>query len=293
MNARVKAHYEKLLLALAGGALALSLIWCGYRKARETRPESRATKSPAANYQAVSFPAELPTEDWKSPVSQKAGAGWVYELFAPPTIGRDPSTGDLVVRVAESAGSRNSSSGLKLLSVCSAPYRVQLQGYFGHPGDYVAVLMVVGTRELWYARPGDQWIPQGVTLQRFDPATDTSETGDRAAGRDAIPRAVLWDAKTGAEIILEAGYLTLTDEPQAVVQLMNSSQTRELREGDSWVAGENTYRLDSLIKDPPQASVSQRSAEGQATRMLLLRAGTGEARDSNANMRPGPPHSPL
>jgi hypothetical protein len=226
-------------------------------------------------------------------VPQKAGAGWVYELFAPPTIDRDPSTGGFIVRLAEPAGIGNPNSGLKLLSVSSAPYRVQLQGYFGHPGGYVAVLMVVGTRELWYARPGDQWTAQGVTLRRFDSATDVSEAGDRAAGQDAIPRAVLWDAKIGAEIVLEAGYCTVTDEPRAVVQLANSSQTRELREGDSWVAGKDTYRVDSLTKDPPQVSVSQTGAEGQATRMLLLRAGTREARESNASTRSGPPLSPL
>jgi hypothetical protein len=262
MTMLIKSHPEKFLLVMAGGLLLLSVGWSRWRGTALQLPLSREDWS-NEEYQPATRPVIQAIASWEPPVAQSAGAAWIFEVFGPPTIHRDPNTGEFTAGISSTIHGDRPSSEVTLLAIHAAPYRVQLQGCFSQPDGQVVAFAAESTREIWFARPGERWAAQGVVLEQLDPA--------------GFVRATLRDERTGQQVILVAGEKALTDELLATLWLANNSTTRTLREGDAWVEGEVTYHVDRLSLNPAMAAIVRIDPDRQARTMLVLRLDKPEA----------------
>jgi hypothetical protein len=281
----VKSHFEKLLLILAGVALLLSAGWCWRREAVAVQP-SRESHRDNADYRPAVSAAGPAAPDWHPPVAQTAGADWTFEVFSSPFICCDPRTGKLTAGTPQVAHVDGLESGIRLLAIRAAPYRVQLQGGFGPEGGYVAALAATETREVWCARPGERWVAMDVVLEKIDAGIDASAREHADAGVGHLARATVRDQKTGQRVVLVAGVPTMTRELFATVQLAGNSKTKNLREGDSCGDGEFVYRVDRLSLNPVVvAVVTKREPGREAEETLLLQPDTADAGIPGAGAR--------
>jgi len=292
MTALLKSHFEKFLLGLAGGLALLSIAWSWWRSESGRLPAPVVVSS-GEEYRPAVVPVARTTATWNPPISQSRGAGWVFELFAPPTIHCDPGTGKFAAGIPDAAGSDAQDTGIQVLAIRPAPFRVQLQGCFGPQGDQVAVLAAVDTREIWCARPGERWAALGVVLEKMDLELDRLNRAENGPATVSSAKVTLRDERTGGKVTLSAGVPLLTDENLAIVRLLRNPRPRSLREGDTWADGEVTYRVARVSLDPAVAEVVRIDSGDAVGDTLSLQPEASEASNAIVQVRPvASPFSP-
>lgn len=261
-----KHHYEKLLLAAALGAVAAGCAWSWRRQPDVRRVRSEPEQAILAGAAIVpAAPAPLPAKAaWERPPAQSQGGGWLYEVFTPPVIYYHAAARSFAVTPPHYAPEATDTVfGLELLAVRLAPYRLQLAGYFGTPGDYLAAFVSTEVPQTLLAREGRRFEGLGLTLKRFDVrkvAVETDAPGP--VSYDIAALAVLLDEQTGAEVVLDSRATKLTDTPLAVFQAPDGQgRPRELHEGDTFSEADATYRIERIQFDPPEVVVA-RTAPG-------------------------------
>ncbi len=251
MNTIWRNHFEKLLAAFGLALVAIGLVWSC--EMREPRTAPRALERKTAFGPAVFRRKEADNDgppgllEWTPPVAQPRGAGWVFELFTPPAIRRDPVTGNLtlVLPVGEAP------DGLELLAVHRDLFRLQLAGYFGPPDKRTATFVCPGRPGTILAHAGTRLQQLGLVFRRFEIMPSAAPAGDPSnAG------AVLLDEKTGTEIMLGCGLPALTDTLVAVLRVGPAgAKSLELREGDAFCAMRCGYRVERISLDPSEIAV--------------------------------------
>lgn len=266
MISLLKHHCEKLLLAAVLGAVAAGGAWAWRQQPRlavvRGEPELPGL---AGALPAPSVFGQLPEKTvWAKPPAQSQGGGWLYEVFTPPVIYYHAAARTFAVTPPHyaPAGTAETVFGLELLAVKRAPYRLQLAGYFGAPGDYLAAFVSSEVPQTLLARAGRRFEELGLTLKSFDVRKVAVEADSPGPVYDIAALAVLFDEEAGTEVLLDSRSTKLTDTPLAVFQAPDGKgRPRELQEGDTFSEADATYRIERIQLDPPEVVVA-RTAPG-------------------------------
>jgi len=244
MKSLLMIYYDKLLVALATTLLAASGGWMWSHRADigRLRQQPVAVHLTGAAYDrfGLSPPGTQPAV-WSEPAPQAPGGEWLYEVFTPPS---QPVDEDRPI-------------GLELLDVRREPYRLQLVGYFGEPGDYLAAFVSPEQPGTLLARRGYRFEQLGITLQSFAVRKIAVEHGDAWPVYDMAALAVLFDEKTGTEVVLDSRVRKLTDTPLAVLRLPTAGPPRVLREGDTVADGRAVYCIERIQLEPPEVILAR------------------------------------
>lgn len=273
MSAR-RFPFERLFAALAFAGIVTTAAWRWHQQAslRRLRAEPSTAELIGGAYSSAPLPDwPAPSRPWSKPRAQSSGAGWLYELFTPPTIYFHPTarvfTVDAPVTLAEEA---ERPFGLELLAVKREPFRLQLVGYVGAPGDYVAAFVSEQTSETLLARAGARFAPLGLALKSFEVrCVDLAPPSMREVA--AVAR--LHDERSGAEVILDTRAPTLTDTPLALLRgrADPKAKPRVVRLGDTWEQEGATFRVERIQLDPPEVVVAKHVAGLPAPELRVLK----------------------
>lgn len=275
MTYLIKPVYERIVLAMALVAAVASVVWFWRQQAviriLHREPIRPVLSGPA--YAASQWPLpQAPGALWSKPPAQSRGSDWLYEVFTPPAITYNRVTQSFAI-----ASSRPHSKpvaaehGLQLQSVKLEPYRLQLVGYFGEPGDHQAVFTSPRTQETILARPGHRFEPLGLTLKSFDVRKVAVERGEPGPMYEVAAVAVLQDEIIDAEVVLDSRTRKLTDTPLAVFNRPGATDgPRELHEGDAFTSDDAVYRIERIQLDPVEVVVTRTSSGLLEPEMLIL-----------------------
>jgi hypothetical protein len=262
---KILRYWDKIAMlvscALLAGGFALAMNW---RHEIGSLPPVRfkLAVGPATNLSAEDLRAgrQVARREWNPPVAQSRGPGWVYDVFTPPAIVRDSTSGRLALDLPEGGAPAE----LELIAVKREPYRLQLTGYFGGPGNYTVVFAREKSPGVVLARGGFCFEPSGLILQSF---ANKGMSGEP----DAPAEAVLLDWGTGERVVLVCGRRKLTDVPFAVVQAGSAGGPPvELREGDSFHSAGSDYRVEHITLEPAEVSLTTISPDPAQIKRCVL-----------------------
>jgi hypothetical protein len=173
--------------------------------------------------------------------------------------------------------------GLELLAVKTAPFPLQLTGYFGEPGDYGVVFQRTDQPETLLARRGHRFEQLGLTLRSFEVRKVAVKHDDAWPVYEAAGFAVLLDMKTGAEVELDSRRRP-TDTREAVLRGAADNHVVIRREGELIVEREATYRIQRIQLDPPEVVLvgSAEKTSAPQTHVLRLVPPTNEPAEPSA-----------
>lgn len=263
MSELIKTNYDKLLVGLGAALLAVSGGWMWVHQVDITRLRHQPVTAELAGAAYVASGLRLPeakTAAWPKPVAQSQGSGWLYEVFTPPVIYYNPLAKSFTVTPPMNLADGGAPFGLELLDVNFEPYRLQLVGYFGEPGDFLAAFVSPHQPETWLARSGRRFDQLGLTLKSFDVKKVVVAHTDAWPVYDVAALAVLFDEKSGTEVVLDSRARKLTDTPFAVLRLVAAgSAPRTLHEGDTFSDDTGSYRIERIQVDPPEVVVARQT----------------------------------
>jgi hypothetical protein len=277
MSQLLKTNYDKLLVAFTAVVLAASAGWMWSHQADIARlrqqPVEADLDGPAYAVSGLTAP-ETRTAAWAKPAVQSHGSGWLYEVFTPPVIYYNTLARSFAVTPPMHLTDGGMPFGLELLDVKLEPYRLQLVGYFGGPDDYLAAFVSGDQPETLLARSGRHFEELGLTLRSFDVKKVVVAHTDAWPVYDVAALAVLFDEKTGTEVVLDSRARKLTDTPLAVLRLSAAGgPPRTLHEGDTFADDTSTYRIERIQLDPPEVVVAKQTPGLPLPETRLLRPG--------------------
>jgi hypothetical protein len=190
----------------------------------------------------------------------------------------------------------SSSFGLELLEVRLEPFRLQLVGYFGGPGDYLAAFVSPSSPDTLLAREGHHFENLGLILKSFAVKNVAVDDIDPRPVFEAAAFAVLEDEKTGTAVVLDSRICKLTGTRLAIFHLVTENvQTSGLREGEKFSAEGSTYCIERIQLDPPEVVVARQTAGSSGTETRILHpiaADDGQDAGKSANSNPFPSRPP-
>jgi hypothetical protein len=261
---RLARHYEKFLLALAAAGAVASGGWFWQQEAdvRLLRAEPVAARLTGSVYELVTVKRSATVAAvWPEPKAQSQGAGWLYEVFTPPVIYYDARANSFVVSLPHDSVEGSPPAGLELIEVKREPYRLQLAGYFGVPGNYLVAFTSAHTPGTLLAREGHRFEDLGLRLVSFTAKKIPVPHPEARPAYEAAAFAVMQDEETGGEVILDSRAARLTDTPLAVFQSRTGAgPRRELHEGEIYAEAEASYRIERIQLDPPEVAVVRLTA---------------------------------
>ncbi len=262
MSRFLQSNYEKILVILAAGAVALALSWT-WRQQREIRAMDEARDARVALTGRTYAPAtwRVPAPDrtaWPKAPEQSAGSGWLYELFTPPVIYYNAGAHSFAVTPPQyPAIEGDGAAGPQFVGVKRQLFRLQLVGYFGSPDNYLLAFVSPGSPETLLARVGRRFEELGLTLKSFEVKKVPVEHDEPWPVYDVAGLATLLDERTGAEVVLDSRVRKLTDVSVAVLQAPGMGPARELREGESFADDGASYRIERIQLDPAEVVVTR------------------------------------
>jgi len=196
---------------------------------------------------------------WAEPTAQRRGRGWVYELFTPPALYYDRQTASvraLPATASAPADATDAEIELQLVEVRRAPFRLQLVGYAGDPGDLRGIFVQPGSSETLILRGGERIAAQGLRVEKIDLACPGTGAGDDATA-DVVARAIVQDEFAGEDVTLSNREPCLAGAP---VGVFTSRKTpgfrRELREGESVGLNGWCYCVTHIDLQPAQVAIA-------------------------------------
>jgi hypothetical protein len=255
----IKTCWDKLLLAFATVVVMLSAVWMWQQRPALRRLHTQSVSVPLMGtaYQPEEWRMrEFTPEDWAEPSASAQGGGWCYEVFTPPVIHYDSQTHSFTL--AKPLGSAGSGSpfGLELCAVKRAPYRLQLVGYFGSPGNYLVAFVSPERPGTMLVRVGAEVEDLELRLKAFAVRKVLLPSTGPWPVYDMVACATLEDERLGGEVELNNRTNKLTNTGVAICQLISGDGgTRELRTGDTFIAVGSTYRIERIQFDPAEVEV--------------------------------------
>lgn len=285
---REKVYLGLAVLAAAASAASFTMLAVRH-DARGGRPlpQVQLSEEPYAPKAVAAKPVKL--EAWTTPAPQARGREWVYDAFTPPEIYYNARSRQFSVKPPASLveGDAAEPFGLELVAVRPEPFRLQLIGYVGTPGNWRGTFQNVRTGEVFLAAAGRRVPGLGLTLRSLEVAAQPVAIPDSMTTRQRVATAVVRDEKTGQDITLTHRERTFTGTLFAFVAAPGQSSTREVRAGDSFKLGEATYRVEKVEQSPPSAEIVKESPSlAQPDRRLLTPREAEAADDAAAPVQP-------
>lgn len=283
---------EKALTLLAFAAAAGAAVWWWRQQAplRRLQAERVAPQISGAAYAPATLPGSVASaKPWGKPVAQSSGAGWIYELFTPPVIYYHETARTFTVMPPLHFAEQTSQPfGLELLAVKREPFRLQLVGYIGAPGDYTAAFVSEQSPQTLLARTGQRFDQLGLALKSFELRRIALDPRAAQPVYDVAAVATLHDERDGTEVTLDTRGPRLTNTPLAVLRVVTEAkgQPRVLHQGDTFQQDDATFRIEHIQLDPPEVVVAKHTAglPYPETRVLKLEA-AGRSTDAIATAK--------
>ncbi|MBL4575188.1 MAG: hypothetical protein JKY51_03705 [Opitutaceae bacterium] len=257
----IKQFIDKILLSMAGCIFLFALVvWIIDLRESHLIIKEGVTLTLGGN---VYEPSEVRsprilTQTWEKAPHQKRGEKWLYDVFTPPVIYYNPVTLRFTVTPPDFRRPvvlTEDPFEVELLDVRARPYRMQLVGYLGEEGDYVATFEYVPTGGTLVGRPGKRFSQAHVTLRSFEVEKKTSTIGNMPIV-ESIAKAVLFDEDSGEEILLTNKERRMLSGAEAVFRIKgNSIIEYTYTEGGLILNGEQTYSINRLQVFPPRATL--------------------------------------
>jgi len=190
--------------------------------------------------------------------------------LVPGKAAPEPAATPAAPPAADRSGEDTPLLGWELLAVRTAPFPLQLAGYFGAPGDYGVIFRRTGLPETLLARRGHRFEQLGLMLRSFEVRKVTVNHDDTWPVYEVAGFAVLLDEKTGAEVELDSRSRP-ADTLQAVLRGAADNQTVTRRAGELIVEQAGTYRIDRIQADPPEVVLMGTAPGASARQTHVLR----------------------
>jgi hypothetical protein len=268
---------DRGLLCTALAAALASAAWFGWQASaggrRHRAAAAGAKPAPAAYVPASVIGPVGKTEPWAPPLAQARGPGWLYDVFTTPEICFDAPTGQFEVTLPDDPARANAPaapSGVELIAVRRALFRLQLVGYVGREDAYLGTFENPLTTEIFLAGPGRRIPALDLEITDFDVRLRPGAVADGTTSNQRVATAIVRDTRTGRTTTLTAGERSYSDELRAVLADDDDEATRELRSGEAFQSSEHTYQIERLQLDPPLVELRQiSSGSTQPVRLIL------------------------
>lgn len=198
---------------------------------------------------------------------QSRGEDWVFDLFTPPVIYYDPSNQAFAVtppsiRVESNDDDQWASFGIELLEVRPRPYRLQLVGYAGEPGNYVAYFEHSRTGELLLAKAGAELPEARARVLEIRIRQESSQAGESMPVVENVGIARIQDLTTGEEIVLTNRETKMFADLEARLRVSSTGAVHLVKEGARIELESSAYVVGALSEAPPAATVTKVSKDG-------------------------------
>lgn len=237
------------------------------------RPLLSEMKVNIPNYE-IDYEAKA-LEAWESPESQTRGEEWMFDLFTPPVIYYDPVTREFAVTPPNYKPKSDddrlwSLFDLALVEVRLRPYPLQLVGYAGDPGSFVAYFEDVSSGRITLIREGATNEEYGVSLIGFEERQVEVLDERSMPVRQGLGVARLMDHASGLEINLTNRETKMFSDLEARVRDLRDGRVLTLKSGSRVEMEDCDYLIGDLSTDPEQASITKISKDGLRRFTLVL-----------------------
>ncbi|MBC2605254.1 hypothetical protein [Pelagicoccus albus] len=204
---------------------------------------------------------------WSSPESQSRGEDWVFDVFTPPVIYYDPNTREFAV-IPPTGAQETFVDGMwaafdvELLEVRQKPYKLQLVGYAGNEGSYIAYFEKSSDNTLVYLSVGQEEGDLGVRLVGFSEQQIEIRNEDDTPVIQSVGVARLEDFESGQEISLTNTETKMFSALEAKVRLLPARLERFVQEGSRLELRSGDYLIEDLSAQPEAAIVTKISKDG-------------------------------
>ena len=269
-RAKVAEFLDKLVLLLA----MLLFTYVGVTAIRETQfIDSLAGKDrPLLSQMTLNTPrydAEAPPltfENWAPAASQSRGEEWLFDVFTPPVIYYDPGSQEFAVTPPSLEAPDDSGLwarfDVELLEVRPRPYRLQLVGYAGEPGNYVAYLERISTGEILLVREGEELPDFNARLVDFDEKLIETQSEDSMTVLQPVGVARLMDYTTHQEISLTNMETKMFSDLEARVRVLQDGMVHLVKAGSRLELENSDYIISDLSAQPEEAQIIKVSKDG-------------------------------
>ncbi|MBD5780583.1 hypothetical protein IEN85_13865 [Pelagicoccus sp. NFK12] len=262
---------DKLVLLVA----MLLFTWVGVTAIFEVRKlDSIAGQSrPLLSELKVNAPlyeAEAPQVEnvvWKPAENQSRGEDWVFDVFTPPVIYYDPNSREFAVtppsmQPADTVDNTWATFDLELLEVRLRPYKLQLVGYAGERGSYVAYFENTSTGAIVLLREGQEDAELGVRLTSFQEQQIeiSNENGTPIVQDVGVAR--LADYASGQQMSLTNLETKMFSDLEAKVRLLPAGNIRYVEVGSRLELESGDYLIEDLSAQPQEAMITKISKDG-------------------------------
>jgi hypothetical protein len=265
---------DSILLGASGLMFVVLGSWALLGGTGEAAPPQLPERSDAGSYRPASLKSiETNTDVWTAPLASEGG--WLFDVFTPPVIYYDVANHVFSVtppdiETGEARGPQGA-FGLELVEVKRTPYRIQLVGYVGSEGDYIATFEDVENGDTFLSRPGGTANAQGVTLLTFTVEKVRDDSVGGTVVQDTRATATIRDLRQNREVTLVHKVRLMDDAPVAVLRVTGEpARNAAGRQGDTIAAGSATYIIGMVTYDPPTAEVTRLAAADRATEVRRL-----------------------
>lgn len=273
--------FEKISFALATVAALASAGWFGFGAEASRPPRKGASNrsSPVVNYLAEDERGESDkTPEWTAPQPSSRGPDWLYEVFAPPEITRDPGSGEWVVAAKHSPHAfevEPKDEGVQLVSIERELFPLQFLGCVRWDGTWIGSFEDIRSRTTRVGRAGSVLPDLDLLIEEIAPSPKSNQEIE-ARAVDARIFARVRDRRTGATTQLEAGKRSFTNQWAAVVAIKSADETlaHRLRVGESVEFSGSTYTMVQL--DPVAAGVVIKVTDAESGMIQELKLSMGD-----------------
>jgi hypothetical protein len=213
--------------------------------------------------------------DWAAPAPQGGRTGWVFDLFTPPVIYYSADTGRFSVSapsadenvVAEVA---RQAFGVQLHAVQRQPFRLQLVGYAGEPGDYLGIFQNEVSGEAIVARNGHRFDDLGLRIQDLNVRREDLLVPDSMPLREIVAVAEVWDETAGRAVRLSSAGWQWLEAPAAELEIEATGARHVLRSGDFVEAGETVFEVLAINVQPASVTIGKRHGDDARETVVLV-----------------------
>lgn len=266
---------DGILLGAAGLLFGGLGLWTVLGGTGDATPPQLPEPAAAGRYQrAALVNPQTETEIWGAPAAVADGE-WLFDVFTPPVIYYDVANHVFSVtppdtETGEGRGPE-SAFGLELVGVKRTPYRIQLVGYVGSEGDYIATFEDVEAGETFLARPGLTIESPGVMLRTFTVEKVRDESRGGTVVQDTRATAVIRDLRQDRDVTLVQKVRLMNDVPTAVFRVTGEpARNAEGRQGDTVTTADATFVIGMVTFDPPTAEVARQATADRGAEVRRL-----------------------
>ena len=268
---KLSEYLDKLVLLLA----MLVFAWVGVKAIIEVRElESIAGPSRVLlseqKVNAPSYEAKAPDENtvnWSSAKSQSRGQDWVFDVFTPPVIYYDPNSREFAVtppsiQNLDAGENLWAAFDVELIEVRQRPYKLQLVGYAGTEGNYLAYFESTETGSLVYLQVGQEDPELGVRLTSFQEQKIEISRDEGTPVIESVGVARIADYASGEEVNLTNMETKIFSELEASIRLLPAGGVRFVQVGSRLELDSGDYLVEDLSVQPPEAIITKISKDG-------------------------------